>query len=380
VSGSDRTTFVIDVGPPTWHDRGMTRSEPIPEGGVHEFTAIPTIDLSRLGGSRQERAALADEVCGVCHEIGFFIAVGHGVERALVDRVFETMYEFFALPDEQKLLIDKRASRHFRGWEAEGTELTNNRPDIRQQIDLWTEWPERAIDVDPPEFRLLGPNQWLPDALAPGHRELVNEWMDRLGDLADGILGLLSIGLGLEANHLLRFFGDEPMSLTKLISYPPTPPGGAGVNAHHDTGFLTVLAAGETAGLQVENPAGEWIDVPPNPDGFVINLGEMLQAMTGNYFVATPHRVITREPRLSAGYFHGPSLDARLDPLPLDRRFGDAVAASPRHSAAGFMAGRAETESGVGDMASTHRARTYGEQLWNYFARSYPENMTRHYG
>ena len=31
---------------------------------------------------------------------------------------------------------------------------------------------------------------------------------------------------------------------------------------------------------------------------------EMLQAMTGNYFVATTHRVITREARLSSAYFH----------------------------------------------------------------------------
>ena len=376
------TRFVIDVATATWHDRGMTTSESTGRGGAHapSFTAVPTIDLSRMNGSSEERAALADEVRDVCHEIGFFIAVGHGVERALTDRVFETMRQFFALPDQQKLLIDKRSSRHFRGCEAEGTELTNNRPDIRQQIDLWSEWPARATDVEPPELRLLGPNQWLPDTMLPGHQALVLEWMDQLGRLADRILTLLSLGLGLDEDHLERFFGDEPMSLTKLISYPPTPPGEAGVNAHHDTGFLTVLAAGHTSGLQVQNPEGAWIDIPPQPDGFVINLGEMLQAMTGNYFVATPHRVITHEPRLSAGYFHGPSLDARLDPLPLDHRFAEAVAVSPRHATAGFMAGQAETEAGVGDMASTHRASTYGEQLWNYFSRSYPENMERHYG
>jgi isopenicillin N synthase-like dioxygenase len=151
------------------------------------------------------------------------------------------------------------------------------------------------------------------------------------------------------------------------------------VNAHHDTGFLTVLAAGTTPGLQVENTSGEWIDVPVVPDSFVINLGEMLQAITGNYFVATPHRVITSEPRLSAGYFHGPSLDTRLDPLPLDPRFEAEVATSSRHRDAGFMAGRDETAAGVGDMRSPHRPSTYGEQLWNYFARSYPANMALHY-
>ena len=111
------------------------------------------------------------------------------------------------------------------------------------------------------------------------------------------------------------------MSLAKFIHYPPTPQGEAGVNAHRDTGFLTVLDHGPTAGLQVQNQAGEWIDVPAVEGSYVINLGETLQAMTGNYLVATAHQVITTEERYSAGYFHGPSLDVCLAPLPLDDRY-----------------------------------------------------------
>ena len=134
----------------------------------------------------------------------------------------------------------------------------------------------------------------------------------------------------------------------------------------------------EVPGLQVQNSAGEWVDVPPHPDGLVVNLGELLQAMTGNYFVATAHRVIAPRRRRSAAYFHGPSLDARLDPLPLDESFAATVAASERHVSAGFMAQRDETDAGVADMASRHRPDTYGEQLWNYFARSYPNLMARY--
>ena len=114
-------------------------------------------------------------------------------------------------------------------------------------------------------------------------------------------------------------------------------------------------------------------------ESLVVNLGEMLQAITGNYFVATPHRVRTNEHRQSLGYFHGPSLDTPLLPLPLSQRFADAVAASPHHANAGFMAQRDETAAGVCDMSSPHHPETYGEQLWNYFARSYPENVRRHY-
>lgn len=349
------------------------------------FTRIPIVDLTPIvaspgGAPPQAPAGLVDDVRRVCHEIGFMIVVGHGVDDELVAEVFEMMERFFALSDEQKSRIDKRTSRHFRGWEPVGSEYTNNRPDLREQIDLWTEWPALDPDVEPAYLRLLGPNQWLPDDVVPGMRELWLRWTSALGALADRLLDVLSLGLGLRERHLRDVFGERPMSLTKFIHYPPTPPGGAGVNAHHDAAFLTVLAPGPTPGLQVENRAGEWIDVPSVPRSFVINLGEMLQGMTGNYLVATPHRVVSAGERYSAGYFHGPSLDTRLERLPLAPELLDAVAASPFHAGAGFMARREETVAGVGDMRSDHVPSTYGEQLWNYFARSYPDNMARHHG
>ena len=168
-----------------------------------------------------------------------------------------------------------------------------------------------------------------------------------------------------------RAFGTERMSLTKLIRYPATPEGQFGVNAHHDAGFLTLLAPGSTPGCRLNRLTGDWLNVPPVPNALVVNLGEILQSMTGNYLLATPHRVVATGPRQSAGYFHGSSLSMPLAPIALDERFARAVAASPRHRNAGFMARKEETEAGVGDMDSQHRPTTYGEQLWNYFCRSY---------
>lgn len=344
-----------------------------------DFQKIPVVDLAPMRGSAAERRALAEDLREICHNIGFFVVTNHGVDYALVDNVFDLAKRLFDLPLEQKLLIDKRASRHFRGWEPVGSEYTNNRPDIREQIDLWTEHPARDPGVLPRYLRLLGPNQWLPEAILPGFRAALDQWFSDLGGLASELMALLALGLDLPADHFERMFGRERMSLTKLIRYPETPPGQFGVNAHHDAGFLTVLAPGDTPGLEVENAAGQWIPVPVVPKTFVINLGEVLQSMTGNYYIATPHRVATRAPRYSAGYFHGPSLDMPIAPLELDRHFAAAVAASPRHANAGFMAQRDETASGVGDMQSRHHPDIYGEQLWNYFARSYPDNMRRHY-
>ncbi len=344
------------------------------------FSTIPQVNLAAWNeADPAAQAALAGNVREICHHVGFMLVTNHGVDWQLVEDVFALSERLFALPEAQKRLIDKRNSRHFRGWEPVGAEYTNNRPDIREQVDLWSEHPARAIDVEPAYLRLLGPNQWLPEGVLPGYRATMTRWFQELGGLANRLMQVFATALELEPDHFDRMFGTERMSLTKLISYPETPEGQFGVNAHHDAGFLTVLAPGKTPGLEVQNGNGDWVALEPVPQAFVINLGEVLQAITGNYFVATPHRVVTRAPRLSVGYFHGPSLDTSIRPLPLAARFRRAVAASPRHAKAGFMAQPDEVAAGVADMASEKHPDTYGGQLWNYFRRSYPENMRHHY-
>lgn len=343
------------------------------------FQQIPVVDVSAAVGPGAPDAAFSAEFTDICHHVGFALVTNHGISPDLTAQVFDMMQRFFALPTDDKLRIDKCRSPQFRGWEPVGAETTDNAPDMREQIDVWTEWPT-PTGAEPTYHRLLGPNQWLPDSVLAGHRELSLQWIDALAGLADSLMAAISVGLGLDGDHLRSLFGDQPMSLAKFIHYPPTPAGAAGVNAHHDAGFLTVLAPGPTPGLQVQNPDGDWIDVPVIQDTFVINLGEILQSMTGNYLVATPHRVITADERYSAGYFHGPSLTTPLTRLPLAPEFAAAVEASPHHHDAGFMPTPQEARRGTGAMASGHRPETYGEQLWNYFSRSYSDQMQAHHG
>jgi isopenicillin N synthase-like dioxygenase len=342
------------------------------------FSSIPTVSLDEWRRPGADRAAFAAELRRICHEVGFFTLVDHGVDPAFVDRYFAALEAFFALPESTKEQIDKRRSRHFRGWERVGSELTDNRVDHREQLDVSSEHSPYAADVEPAYLRLDGPNQWLPEEVLPGFHELVDQFFALMGSLADELMGIMAVGLGLPEHTFRTLFGERPLSFAKLISYPPTPPGEAGVNPHHDAGFLTVLLQHGVGGLQAQNPAGEWIDVPPVPGAFVINLGEMLQSMTGNYFVATTHRVIATEARFSSAYFHGPDLRTSLAPLTLDPSFAAAVDASPRHRGAGFMARRDELLAGASGTIS-ESAPVFGEQLWNYYVRSYPENVRLHY-
>lgn len=342
------------------------------------FHEIPVVSLADWTGSAADRATFAERLCTICHEVGFFQLTGHGVELAFLDDYFDSMRAFFDLPESAKAQIDKARSPWFRGWERIGTELTDHRVDHREQIDIWTEHPARAPGVQPPYLRLEGPNQWPSEATLPGFRSLVERFQTEMGAIADQLMTAMCVGLGLPPNYLDNLFGTRRMSLVKLIHYPPTPAGEAGVNSHHDAGFLTLLWQHGVPGLQVLNEAGDWIDVPATNDAAVVNLGEMLQSMTGNYFVATTHRAVTDAERYTSGYFHGPELATRLDPLPLDDRFAAAVAASAHHRSAGFMARPDELLAGVRGIGSA-APDTYGQQLWNYFTRSYPDLVQRHH-
>ncbi len=347
---------------------------------IDNSIGFPIVDLSDSLKSDSACQEIAIKLRKICHEVGFFIVKNHGIEPEIIEQAFSYSQRFFELPLEQKRLIDKRKSPFFRGWEGEGSEYTNNQPDIREQIDLWSEHPPvQTAHVNPFYLHLLGPNQWLPEEILPGFKSCVSQYIEQMSQLGDQLMSLLALGLDLPAEYFEDHFGTERMSLTKLIRYPETPAGAFGVNAHHDTGFLTILNPGDTPGLEIELADGSWVPVPIIEDTFIINLGEMLQAMSGNYYIATTHRVNTTQPRLSIGYFHGPSLETSINRLPMAQHFIDAVSASPRHRNAGFMAPIQETESGVSAMQGKLQASTYGEQMWNYFCRSYPDNAKKFY-
>jgi isopenicillin N synthase-like dioxygenase len=345
---------------------------------VVAFREIPVVSMSDWTRPDADRTAFAERLRTICHEVGFFRVVDHGVGAQFLEDYFSVLQAFFALPEETKARIDKARSPWFRGWERVGAELTDARVDHREQVDVWSELPARDPGVEPRYLRLEGPNQWLDDAELPRFRALVEQFHAVMGALADQLMAAMSVGLGLEPGHLGELFGTDRMSLVKLIHYPPTPPGEAGVNGHHDTGFLALLVQHGVGGLQVQNQDGAWIDVPADDGAVVVNLGEMLQSMTGNYFVATTHRVVAREERFSSAYFHGPALTTPLVPLPLDPRFALAVAESEHHRDAGFMARHDELLDGARGTSSAS-ADTYGQQLWNYFARSYPDLVARHH-
>ena len=342
---------------------------------------IPVIDLQAwFDGDPAERDALCAQVRQVGHDIGFFYVINHGIEAAVSAAYLDASRAFFALPLEQRQAIDKRHSPHFRGWEQLGSELTNNEIDYREQLDIGVE----AVAIEHPEpwyLALVGPNQWPAESALPGFRDTVTDYFERLGEVSCQILRIMSRALGLEETHIEEIFGANPSPYMKLIRYPQTRPGDRGVGVHKDSGFLTLLLQDGNPGLEAQGNDDQWYPVDPIPGSLVVNTGELLQLITRNYFIATPHRVINRAPqeRFSAAYFYSPDLCTRLDPLPIAPELIEQVRRSPRHRDEGLMASRAEMAQGTGGMHSRIRPTVFGEKYWQRWVRSYPGIARRFY-
>jgi isopenicillin N synthase-like dioxygenase len=100
---------------------------------------------------------------------------------------------------------------------------------------------------------------------------------------------------GLPATYFDGPFTDVQYKLraTHYPSQPEAPDDEFGIAPHTDTSFLTLLAPNDVPGLAFRTQAGEWIDVPTVPNGFIVNGGQLLLRWTNDCFLATPHRAVT---------------------------------------------------------------------------------------
>jgi isopenicillin N synthase-like dioxygenase len=191
----------------------------------------------------------------------------------------------------------------------------------------------------------------------------------------------MSRSLGLDPSYIEQAFGRNPSPYLKLIRYPGSADGEQGVGVHKDSGFLTLLLQDHNSGLEAQGNDNIWYPVDPVPGSLVVNTGELLQLVTHNYFIATPHRVINRNAaeRFSSAFFYSPDLGTALDPLPIDARYIELANNSERHRNEGLMASRTEMASGTQGMGSQLKPAVFGEKYWQRWVRSYPEIARKFY-
>ncbi len=257
---------------------------------------LPSFELSSASPAELV-AALGQEGAVLVRDASVSVAC---CARALAD-----VAEFFALPRASKQELALERSPCFRGY----SEMHDER-DWREQLHFGRELPLAAGDE--PFWRLQGPNLWPADTAWRVRMLEYLAWVERVGTR---LLGSIAAAFGLAAEAWL---GDSPYVLMKHIGYHPQPGAHAprpGVAAHLDFSLLTLTLQDDVGGLEVQRPSGEWVAVPPVPGTWLVNVGELLQLVTGGNLVATPHRVVNpsmSRSRYSIPVFINPSLTTRL--------------------------------------------------------------------
>lgn len=277
---------------------------------------LPIINVAPLlAGDEAARTQTAREIGAACRGLGFFYATHQGISAETLDALDAESRAFFALPEAEKMKIAMpHGGRAWRGYFPLGGELTSGKPDRKQGLyfgeELGADDPRVAAGLP-----LHGANMF--PVAVPNLKPAVLTFMREAERAAHAIMEGVAQSLGLDTQYFRRTYTARPTLLFRVFEYPADDGESWGVGEHTDYGLLTLLAQDHHGGLQVRTPDG-WIEAPPIESALVVNIGDMLDRLTGGFYKSTPHRVrnVSGRSRLSFPFFFDPGWDAEIVPLP----------------------------------------------------------------
>jgi isopenicillin N synthase-like dioxygenase len=288
-------------------------------GQAIRVPTIPVIDISRLSGAG--RHDLAREVDDACREVGFLQVVGHGIDRSLLDEVYRTSADLWALPVDVKRQLRDPNDHRFYGW------LTIEDPYGVPLLERWQinrfESPEHAVALGAPADLadgLLGFNSW--PAQLPGFNAAAAEAFAQMRELGARVMQAFALALGQPADFFEPYYRADSsgFAVNRYANTTNLDVGETALVEHTDSGTCTLLhQRGDYEGLEVRLRSGDRVRVPVVPDAFVVNIGELMARWTNDRWIATTHRVIVGEPgrsRMSLTTFYTPNVDAVVAPIP----------------------------------------------------------------
>ncbi|PWR03774.1 isopenicillin N synthase family oxygenase [Meridianimarinicoccus roseus] len=308
------STVMTGNGPRAFFSGGLEASQPA-------FDSIPVIDFGPMrGDDPAARNAVGEAVRNACTQVGFFYARNHGVPQAIIDATFDAAHRFFDLPLDRKQAISVEKSDAMRGYTPLLGENTDpeNKGDLHEGFDLALDLPADDPDVAAGVFG-YAPNQW-PDGL-DDFREPLTAYHGAARAFGERVFRAFALALELPEDFFLPKI-TKPMAHMRVLHYPDqstaTEEKQIGIGAHSDYECFTILCTDDKPALQVLNSAGEWIQAPPIPGAFIVNVGDMMARWTNDYFQSTLHRAInqTGKRRYSIPFFFGVNSRETIEVLP----------------------------------------------------------------
>lgn len=287
---------------------------------------LPVLDVGPyLAGVPGALEQLAADVKLIQEQLGFFAIVNHGIPQALIDESFRQTAKLFEIPMEEKLR--HRVGFHHQGYLPPKSSILKSTA-IAEKIAVNTKKDTNAAwlfmrnrdesdDKVKSNVRHRGLNQW-PESL-PEFKKALFEYQTAMEALSIKLLPIYARALGLRANHFDSMF-KAPEYYQRCAYYHPEEKMEEGQYAlapHSDGSFLTLLPMTPVPGLQVMTPSKEWLKVSYVKDALIVNTGQVLNRLSNDTFIATPHRVVNPPmKRYALTFFFYPDDDANVGPIP----------------------------------------------------------------
>ena len=266
---------------------------------------VPIIDLKNAS-SDAKQSQLLD---AACRDHGFFILKNHGMQKQ-IDHMWKLSEWFFSQDRKDKLKLLRSEEIPLGFYDRE---LTKQKRDLKEVFDFMETRTEHDI------------NQWPKEG---SFKNSMQDFFIKSSGVANKTLDLILTCLGLPENNYV--FGDSRTSNARLNYYPVNDPlsdlekdnvnelGDMALHHHTDPGILTLLLQDMTGGLQAKSKEHGWIDIPPEKNSIVVNLGDAMQVWTNDNYVAAIHRVVKRtsDPRYSTPFFFNPKSESIIEPIP----------------------------------------------------------------
>ncbi|XP_030519037.1 probable 2-oxoglutarate-dependent dioxygenase AOP1 [Rhodamnia argentea] len=142
----------------------------------------------------------------------------------------------------------------------------------------------------------------------PNFSKTMQAFSEKLSEVDKTTRRMISESLGVEK------YLDEHINssnyLVRLLKYavPQATDTKLGLTSHTDKNFLTILGQIEADGLQVQSKDGEWFNVQPSMNSFIVMIGDSLHAWVNGRLHSLHHRVMMsgNKARYSVGLFTVP--------------------------------------------------------------------------
>lgn len=284
----------------------------------------------------------AATMAAACETTGFFQLPLSVISPQIAADAWDSARAFFALPEEQKRQIEFPEVGYPYGYSPYKFETlakslddgSPSGPDLKESLSVG---PDCSRSIS--ELSALAQDQaWIRSpSLWPRHptglRAAWTAYYQELAVIAERLMMVMAVALELPADYFEPLI-DDPITSMRALHYPALDPGIAAsslrAGAHSDYGTLTILRTDDVSGLEIRQADGDWTAVTPDPNMFVVNLGDSIEQWTNDRWKSTVHRVAltSTAARQSFAFFHMANWDATIECLPTCRVDGQ----EPRHA------------------------------------------------